>query len=86
MSDTMRIHQRTEGNPNRRKKSRLEVDDPHHCKWCGIELPIGAVSEGFEECPECYIEQEEKYVEYVFGSLNSVESVPQYSLTEFSDE
>ena len=23
----------------RRENSRLEVDDPYHCKWCGAELP-----------------------------------------------
>lgn len=23
----------------RRKNSRLEVDDRYHCKWCGAELP-----------------------------------------------
>ena len=41
----------------RRKDSRLEVDDPHHCKRCGAKLPEICVDGGWhplggEEPPE----------------------------------
>ena len=41
----------------RRDGSRLEVDDPHHCKHCGAELPERCVDDdwhplGGDEAPE----------------------------------
>lgn len=62
-----------------RAKSQLENDNEHHCRACGIELSHTAFTAGYERCPECYLEETKEELEFIFGSLNSVEAAPTHS-------
>jgi len=47
----------SKANITEREGSRLEIDDPHYCKWCGGKLPDVCFKHGFhplggEEPPE----------------------------------
>jgi len=37
----------SKANTTQRQGSRLEIDDPRYCKWCGGELPDVCFKHGF---------------------------------------
>ncbi len=65
----------------RRKNSRLEVDDPQHCKECGAEIEIDTDGEdgmrydflqddyvAVERCAACFAEIALKKVSLMYGT------------------
>ncbi len=53
---------------------RLEGDAEGYCKTCGVPLPFNVwFFEGFERCPDCYLEIQEKRVARAFGTTETVD-------------